>query len=471
MHARASKRARPYLNGCSTSRHAGPSCSRSPTQICADPLDGRAAGVSRGVDSGPHEAPVNPSSDTRPRSAQRLAAGTLLTFSSSFGQTFFLSLFTVEWCARFALTSGELGLVYGGATLVAGLALPIVGPVVDVRPARGLALAAALALAAGFVALALAPNVVVLALAFLVVRFAGQGFLTHLAGTWVARTFVVGRGRALGVTALGYPLGEAVLPAIFVALLAGVGLTRTLLVVAALLACGFAPLTHRLLDDDRALTDETAAAVKGPRPPRFFVLRQGAFWLVLPFWVSTAGLLTAIFFHQRAIGRALSLDEGALATAFVAFAVGRVLVSFTSGPVIDRTGARRLFLFDLWPLLVGLALLVVALSSTDALDAISPAIVPFLYGAALFCAGASVGFSGNVKTAFLAETFGTAHLGAAKSSIATFTVLSTALAPPLTGALLDAGLSERDVVVALLAFGLVSTAFARVGLARLRALD
>ena len=60
-------------------------------------------------------------------------------------------------------------------------------------------------------------------------------------------------------------------------------------------------------------------------------------------------------------------------------------------------------------------------------------IVPVYLG----LAGMSVGFGAPVKSAFLVEAFGTAHLGSIRSVFATLGVLSTAACPPLMGFYLE----------------------------------
>ena len=50
-------------------------------------------------------------------------------------------------------------------------------------------------------------------------RLFGQGMLSHLAMTAMARWFSEYRGRALSIAGLGFPFGEAVLPSVAVALI------------------------------------------------------------------------------------------------------------------------------------------------------------------------------------------------------------------------------------------------------------
>jgi hypothetical protein len=52
-----------------------------------------------------------------------LATGFLLAFGSSFGQTYFISLFAGEIRDAYGLTDGDWGLIYTGATLCSALLL------------------------------------------------------------------------------------------------------------------------------------------------------------------------------------------------------------------------------------------------------------------------------------------------------------------------------------------------------------
>ncbi|HCY54887.1 MAG TPA: MFS transporter, partial [Oceanicaulis sp.] len=56
--------------------------------------------------------------------ARWLSAGLLLTFVSSFGQTFFIGLSGNDMRARFGLSEGEFGLIYMLATLASAAILP-----------------------------------------------------------------------------------------------------------------------------------------------------------------------------------------------------------------------------------------------------------------------------------------------------------------------------------------------------------
>ena len=65
-----------------------------------------------------------------------VAGGFLLTYFSSFGQTYFISASIAEWQAAFDLSHGEFGRLYMFATLASALCLPFLGRLVDTFPAH-----------------------------------------------------------------------------------------------------------------------------------------------------------------------------------------------------------------------------------------------------------------------------------------------------------------------------------------------
>ena len=63
--------------------------------------------------------------------ARFLAAGILLMFASSFGQTFFISTFAGEIMARFSLSDGQWGGIYTIGTCASAVAMFWAGALTD----------------------------------------------------------------------------------------------------------------------------------------------------------------------------------------------------------------------------------------------------------------------------------------------------------------------------------------------------
>ncbi len=397
-----------------------------------------------------------------------LSFGLLHALTSSVGQTFFISLFAPAVCAAFVIDRTAFGSYYGAATILSGLSIPVVGAWIDKVSLRAYAAGCVLVLAGALAVLGQAPSLWLFLPALFFVRFLGQGVMTHINLTSTSRFFERSRGKALGITMLGHPLGEAVLPAVIVASIAAQGWRTTLLTAAAVVALVVVPLGQALLarrdprpeaffaPDDRRPDESTTSAAPGARSSswtRGEVLRTPGFYLVVPFWIMPGLLLTGFFFHQLSLAAEMGWTDTWYTASFVAFAVCRALTSFLSGPLVDRVGARRLLLVSLVPLLLGVALL----------GAFRGAWVAPAY---LALAG-TMGLSATVKSTFLADLFGTAHIGAVRSLMVTAGVLGTAVCPPLFGLLLDGGWTFVDLAWASVGAGAAATALCALGLRRL----
>ena len=88
-----------------------------------------------------------------------LTAGVLISFTSSYGQTFFISLFAGRIMADFGLSHGDWGLIYTVATSAAAVAMVWAGGLTDRFRIRGLSVFTCLALAASCVAMAMGQGV------------------------------------------------------------------------------------------------------------------------------------------------------------------------------------------------------------------------------------------------------------------------------------------------------------------------
>ena len=112
-----------------------------------------------------------------------IGGGFLLTYFSSFGQTFFVSGSAAEWRALFDLSHGEFGQIYMLATLGSALTLPFLGRLVDVMPEHRVIALSVPILAAATLMAAFAPTVLVLTAAIYLLRLFGQGMMVHIALT------------------------------------------------------------------------------------------------------------------------------------------------------------------------------------------------------------------------------------------------------------------------------------------------
>ncbi|RZU99013.1 MFS transporter [Spiribacter vilamensis] len=388
-----------------------------------------------------------------------LAFAFLLAFLSGHGQTYFISLFGGEIRAAFELSNTEFGGLYSAATLTSGILVIALGRGVDRMPLGLFTAAVIVGAAAGGVLLATAPSAAWLLPGFLLLRLCGQGLMVHVAQTTVGRRVERGRGTAIGVVTVGLPAGEAVLPAMVVVLMATLGWRMSWGVFALVLVAVALPLALlflRLTAGQPSVSDEASVAADGntdkqPGPStgpvndwsRAQVLGDPRFYRIMPAILAPPFLITALFFHQVPIAEAKGWALGWLSTAFVLFALSHVVSLTVSGMLIDRLGAARLLRLYLAPILA--ALLVLGFVPGD------PAALLYLG-----LAGLSVGTASTLMGAVWPELYGIRHLGAIRAMAHGAMVLSTAIAPLLIGALLDAGISLPALASALAGYVVVA---------------
>ncbi len=385
-----------------------------------------------------------------------LGYGILLTLASSFGQTFFISLFVPSLLLEFGLSAAAFGSLYALATLGSALLLPAAGRGIDHIPLSRYTLLVLAGLCASALLLASAGSVFVLGLSLLGLRLAGQGLSPHTGLTAMARYVPASRGKALSIASLGFPLGEGTLPLLVAGLLNVAGWRTGWFLSAGVVAAVFLPLSVRWLRtseielDPRKIVrlpyeEEGGQTATSGRPTsnRHWtlseVLRDGRFWLLLPASLLPPFWATGLILYQAPIAQIKGWSLTGMASAFVAYAVARIVSSLAVGGAIDRWSARVLFPAAVLPMGVGVVFL----------DVFTGLWAAFAY---LGLLGTTTGLNSNLKTALWAELYGIRHLGAVKSLGTGMMVLSTAAAPLVVGVAVE----QPDLVPALLRSAVVS---------------
>lgn len=404
-----------------------------------------------------------------------LLFGVLLTFFAGFGQTFMFSLFLPAWQTEFGLTSGSFGTFYSVVTLTSALLLPYVGGLLDRVPLKKYTFVVLAVMAASAVLLSFAHSLVFLFVAILGVRHAGQGLMGHISQTTMARYFDAARGKALSISSLGFPLGEAVLPVSVALIIGAIGWRSSWLLIAGFVLLLSALLIPVLLRDEPSAIPQPSAAgsadaaadpepesrpethhpKENPAPvpdaPRSWtraeMLRDARFYFVIPAGLASPILLTGFFLYQLPLAESKGWSMEWMATCFIGFAAAKTALSLGVGPVIDRFSARSVYPFMLIPMLLGFLVLLWG----------SHPVTAMIY---MMLLGATEGISGNTKTAMFAEIYGVTHLGAIRATLVTLMVFSTASAPVLFGNLLDAGLAFSGLIWGAVVFLLLSMVLA-----------
>lgn len=361
-----------------------------------------------------------------------LITGMFLTFASSFGQTWFISLFAGEIRAEYGLTNGQWGALYTLATLCSAAVLLSRGSLADTMRLSRLAPLTALLFAAAAALMALGQAVWMLAVAVFLLRFCGQGMMSHIAITAMGRWFVATRGRAVAIAGLGHPMGEALLPLPFVLILAALGWRATWGVTAAVILLCVTPLLLLLLREDRAPQGSLGAAgapgLGGRHWKRREVLGHWLFPALIPMLLTPGFIGTVVFFHQVHVAEVKGWTLTQMAPGYAVFAAGTVAMSLVAGWACDRFGAQRLLPVALLPM--GAAMFV-----------IGPAEQVSGWILALAIMALTQGMVGALWGALLPTLYGTDHLGSVRALNTAIMVFSTAIGPGITGALIDLGVN------------------------------
>ena len=138
--------------------------------------------------------------------------GFIFTFFSSFGQSFFLGLFNSSIRETLSITHGQFGSIYASATLLSSFLLIWVGKKIDDINIFKFAFYVTLLLSFSCFFFSKISSVTFLFIAVFLMRFSGQGLMSHTATTTIARYFTKSRGKALSAGWFGLSTAEFILP-------------------------------------------------------------------------------------------------------------------------------------------------------------------------------------------------------------------------------------------------------------------
>ena len=404
-----------------------------------------------------------------------LAFGFLMTMCSTFGQTFFVSLYADYIKADFSLSNGEFGAAYSMGTIASAAILTWSGHWIDRIDLRLWSKIVICLFAVACLTMALAQNFVTLVIAIFLLRQAGQGLMTHTAMTSQGRYHDEARGRAVATAGLGFPAAESFIPLIGVLLAAALGWRETWFLFAALMIVALLPFALWLLKghDERHAAylqrdlqavpaEQTSGTTEAEDSESYMhevltharrhwrrreVLRDYRFYVLLPVILAPSFITTGLFFHQIK----LAFDKGwpvtHWAVTFSALAGASVVGAIVSGIVTDRVGAVRLLPFLLPPL----ALACFVLAQTDAV---------WIAWAFMTLTGIGTGTLQTFFGAFWAEVYGTHFLGSIRALATALMVLSSALSPVIMGLLIDVNVSMNLIALACSAYCVVATGLA-----------
>ena len=390
--------------------------------------------------------------------ARWLSAGMLLTFLSSFGQTYFISLFAGEIREVFQISHGQWGGIYAVGTTASAAVMVWAGGLTDHFRARSLGAVILVMLAGACLFMAINPVWWLLPLVIFCLRFTGQGMTSHIALVAMSRWFSATRGKALSVATLGFAVGQAVLPLVFVALMA-IYDWRLLWGVAAILAVCGVPLLLMLLRTERtphsmARSDQSLGmhALYWTRNQTF---RHPLFWFMVPALLGPGAFNTAFFFHQLHFAEIKQMTHVELVAMFPFYIVVGIVAMVLSGWALDKIGTPRLIPWFQLPMVAAFITFAYA-------DSYSTMLLGFFFLAL------TTGANSTLPNAFWAEFYGTRHLGSIKAMAAAVMVLGSAIGPGITGLGIDVGIGIETQYLWVGVYFVFATVMMMVGVAQYR---
>ncbi len=361
-----------------------------------------------------------------------LLGGFLLTMFSSFGQTFYIALSTGHIRQTFGLTSGEYGSIYMFATLASAMVFPFVGQIIDRYSVGRVVVITTTMLGLACLMLAKAQSLWMLILSLFALRLFGQGMMTHIAITTMGRWYAENRGKAVSIASLGFNLGQAIFPLLFVIIAGYLGWRQGWLVASIVMVVFALPVIVLLLRVER----EPHSKVQGlqfdaaQHWTRLEMLHDPLFWLTTMGVMAPPFISTAIFFHQDFLLSARGWSIDFFAGTFIWMTFVSISSGLISGIAVDRTSTIALLPFFLIPM--GIACMVLAL--------IDAPVAMILFMTFL---GISFGMITLVFGSLWPEIYGTRHLGSIRSVITALMVLFSAIGPGVVGWMIDLNVSLK----------------------------
>ena len=380
-----------------------------------------------------------------------LLFGFILTFCSSFGQTFFIGIFNPYIREDLSLSHSEFGLIYSLATLLSSLSLIWIGKKIDDFKIIYFAIAVCLFLAFSSFFLTLVSNIILLFFAIYFLRLSGQGLMTHTASTSMAKFFDLNRGKALSISWLGLSLGEGFLPYLIIFLMKFYSWKIVWLGISIFILCLVVPSVFFFLrfykDGATEVSDikkqEVNHTIKNWT--RSEVIRDSKFYFLLPAVLGPAFLSTGIFINQIYIFESKQWSMLMLAQGFTLYAIVSVITLAISGFLIDRFSAIKVLPFYLLPTMAAYTLVITS----------SWAFTPIVM---MILIAMTNGTSSVLLTSTWSEIYGTKYLGGIRSITVSFFVFSTAIAPVLFGYLIDQQFTINQIFSMMLGYLILANA-------------
>ena len=363
--------------------------------------------------------------------------GFIFTFFSSFGQSFFLGLFNSSIRETLSITHGQFGSIYASATLLSSFLLIWVGKKIDDINIFKFAFYVTLLLSFSCFFFSKISSTIFLFIAVFLMRFSGQGLMSHTATTTISRYFTISRGRALSVGWFGLSTAEFILPVLIIFLLTlttwqNIWVYISILVLFFLPLASFSLIKSLNFDSREEVTEKDLKEIEIKNWTRAEVLGDYRFYIICLNMLAMPWIATGVFVYQSYITESKDWGDFVIAQSFMAYSILSVITLLGSGFLIDKFTSRKLLIFMNIPLLL----------STLVLFYFNDSLSAFLF---LGLIGISNGFANVLGSSTWAEIYGVRYIGSIKALTTALMVFSTAFGTAFFGILIDRGISIEQI--------------------------
>jgi len=374
--------------------------------------------------------------------------GFIFTFFSSFGQSFFLGLFNSSIREALSITHGQFGSIYASATLLSSFLLIWVGKKIDDINIFRFAFYVVLLLAFSCFFFSKVSSVVFLFIAIFLMRFSGQGLMSHTATTTISRYFTKSRGKALSIGWFGLSTAEFILPVLIVYLLTitpwqNIWISIAILIIVFLPLVSFTLVKNLSFDSREKVNDNEFLKKEIKNWTRVEVLKDYRFYIICLNMVAMPWIATGVFVYQSYITESKEWGEFVIAQSFMIYSILSVVTLLCSGFLIDKFTSRRLLIFMNLPLLISVLVLFYFNIEISA----------FVF---LGLIGISNGLANVLGSSTWAEIYGVKFIGSIKALTTALMVFSTAFGTALFGFLIDKGFSIEQIALIIFIYILIS---------------
>jgi len=361
--------------------------------------------------------------------------GFIFTFFSSFGQSFFLGLFNESIRNELNITHGQFGSIYASATLLSSIILIWVGKKIDDFDVLKFSFFVISLLAISTFTFSKINSIAFLFIAILLMRFSGQGMMSHTASTTISRYFTNTRGKALSTGWFGLSTAEFLMPVTIIYALTIMD-WRNIWIIITIAIILFLPLVSYFLvkeiklssrEDDNEVIKQNIKQWK-----RSEVIKDYRFIIIALNMLAMPWIATGIFVYQSFILSAKNWGEYTIAQSFMVYSLASVLTLFVAGYLIDKFTSRKLLIYMNIPFLISLLILIYFQSPVSSF---------FFLG----LIGVSNGFANVLGSSTWAELYGVKFIGSIKALTTALMVFSTAFGTAFFGLMIDFDFSIEQI--------------------------